>query len=415
MAEQSARNKRSVAADAVLRWNPRFLATVATADPALPILRLDQLRPREAAALRAAAAAVGLHAVVGPVGALVGGTWEQQAALAAHLAAADEEPGAARRGPAARSSPAASRRLGAALAATLAHQHGAPPAPTRLGSTTWAWGQRTCIMGILNCSPDSFSGDGLSGVDAAVAQARAFAAAGADLLDVGGESTRPGAPPVPVVTELARVLPVLRAVRAAVPLPLSIDTYKATVAAAALAAGAAIVNDATGLRGDPAIAAVAAAGGAALIVTHNRPAVASGGPLGSHHAAVGYADLLGEVLRDLRAIVARAEAAGVAPAQIVVDPGIGFGKTREQNLTLLNRLGELRALGRPLLLGTSRKSVIGLTLGLPPDQREEGTAATIALGIRAGADVVRVHDVRSMALVARLSDAIVRQSEQTAL
>jgi dihydropteroate synthase len=226
----------------------------------------------------------------------------------------------------------------------------------------------------------------------------------------GGESTRPGAPPVPAATELARVLPVLRAVRAAVPLPLSIDTYKAPVAAAALAAGAVIINDATGLRGDPAIAAVAAAAGAALIVTHNRPAVASRGPLGTHHAAVGYTDLLGEVLHDLRVVVAHAEAAGVAPAQIVVDPGIGFGKTREQNLTLLARLGELRTLGRPLLLGTSRKSVIGLTLGLPPDQREEGTAATVALGIRAGADVVRVHDVRSMALVARLSDAIVRQS-----
>jgi dihydropteroate synthase len=407
MAERGA---RAVAAEAMLRWNPRFLATVAAPEAALPILRMDRLRPPEAAALRAAAAAVGARVLVGPAGALVAGTWEQQAALAAHLAGAEAGPGAAAAGPTARRPPAAGRRLGAALAATLAHQHGASPAPTRLGATTWAWGERTCIMGILNLSPDSFSGDGLPGVDAAVGQARAFAAAGADLLDVGGESTRPGAPPVPAAVELARVLPVLKAVRAAVSLPLSIDTYKAPVAAAALAAGAVIVNDATGLRGDPAIAAVAAAAGAALIVTHNRPAAASGGPLGTHHAAVGYTDLLGEVLHDLRAIVGRAEAAGVAPAQIIVDPGIGFGKTREQNLTLLSRLGELRALGRPLLLGTSRKSVIGLTLGLPPDQREEGTAATVALGIRAGADVVRVHDVRSMALVVRLSDAVVRQS-----
>jgi dihydropteroate synthase len=404
MAErQPATGWRDASAEDLLRWNPRFLASVAASSAALPALRLDAPQPREAAALRGAAAGVGARVVLGPRGALVVGTREQHAALAERLLDAGEgraSKGEASRGRTRRSSSA--QRLGQAIAATLAHQYGPPSAPTRLGVTTWEWGRRTYVMGIVNVSPDSFSGDGLPDVAAAVVQGRAFAAAGADLLDVGGESTRPGAPPVPADLERARVLPVLAALRAAVPLPLSIDTYKAPVAAAALAAGAVVVNDATGLRGDPDLAAVAAAHGAALILTHNRAADASGGPLGPHHAAVEYADLLAEVLRDLRRMVARAQAAGVPTEQVLIDPGIGFGKTREQNLALLARLGELRALGRPLVLGTSRKSVIGLTLGLPPDQREEGTAATVALGIRAGADVVRVHDVRSMALVARL-------------
>jgi dihydropteroate synthase len=334
---------------------------------------------------------VGAQATLGSHGALVAGTREQHAALAARLAA--DPPHAT---------------LGQAIAATLAHQYGPPPPPTRLGAATWAWGQRTYVMGILNLSPDSFSGDGLPDVTAAVAQARAFAAAGADLLDVGGESTRPGAAPLPADQEQARVVPVIAALRDAVPLPISVDTYKASVAAAALAAGACVVNDVTALRADPAIATVAAEHGAALVLMHNRPAPVARGPLGGHNPEVAYADLLGEILRELRAAVAQAEAAGVPPAQVWIDPGIGFGKTREQNLELLARLGEFRALGRPVLLGTSRKSVIGLTLNLPTDQRVEGTAATIALGIRAGADVVRVHDVRSMALVTRLSDAIIR-------
>ncbi|HZU05855.1 MAG TPA: dihydropteroate synthase [Chloroflexota bacterium] len=377
--------------DPLLRWNPRFLTAVDTPPDAPLLLRLEALAPDEAAALRRAAAAVWARLVLGPHGALVAGTHQQQAALARRLAGGPE-PGAA---------------LGRALAATLAHQYGAPP-PTRLGEHTWTWGRRTYVMGILNLSPESFAGDAVPDVAAAVARAREFAAAGADLLDVGGESTRPGAPPVPAEVELARVLPVLQALREAVALPLSIDTYKARVAEAALAAGACVVNDVTGLRADLDLAAVAAAHGAALIVTHNRPAAAARGALGSYHPHVAYTDLLGEVLRELRAAVAQAEAAGVAPTQILVDPGIGFGKTREQNLELLARLGELRALGRPLVLGTSRKSVIGLTLNLPVDQRVEGTAATVALGVRAGADVVRVHDVRSMALVTRLADAIVR-------
>ena len=428
MAGQGARGERTIAADAVPRWNPRFLATVATPDPALPILRLDQLRPREAAALRAAAAAVGARAAVGPLGALVAGTWEQQAALAAHLAGDDEEPGAAGGGLAAHGWPASRRahaarragcrrgvrpppagRLGAALAATLAHQHGrtAPTDPSGgddlgLGPAHLHHGHPEPLARLLFGRWSV--GRGRRGRPGAgvrrgrrrpprrrrrVDAARRAAHARGDRASprAAGAARRPGG----------------------VPLPLSIDTYKAPVAAAALAAGAVIVNDATGLRGDPAIAAVAAAAGAALIVTHNRPAAASGGPLGATTPPWAIRTC------SARCCTTCARSSPVprrlvCPGQIVVDPGIGFGKTREQNLTLLARLGELRALGRPLLLGTSRKSVIGLTLGLPPDQREEGTAATVALGIRAGADVVRVHDVRSMALVARLSDAIVRQS-----
>jgi dihydropteroate synthase len=374
------------------RWSPRFLRTLDD-DPAAPlVLRAYDLLPEEADGLRAAAIAAGAQFVAGPGGALVVGTLLEHAALVDKLAGHGEW----------------AESLADQVRKALRFQFGPPPAPTRLGNTQLTWGQRTYVMGILNLSPDSFSGDALPDVGAAVAQARAFVAAGADILDVGGESTRPGAPPLSAEAELARVLPVLRALREAVALPLSIDTYKAPVAAAALAVGASIVNDVTGLRADPDLARVAARFDAPLILTHNRPATASSGPLGPHHAAVAYTDLLREVVRDLRASRNQAVHAGVAVEQILLDPGIGFGKTREQNLELLARLAELRVLGRPILLGTSRKSVIGLTLNLPPDQREEGTAATVALGIRAGADVVRVHDVRSMALVAHLADAVVR-------
>lgn len=378
--------------DLVLRWNPRYLQHVADPPDTAPVLRLAGLTPAEAAALREGAAAVGAAALIEPRGALVHGTPEQHVALATELA----------------ERPAPAPSLGQAIAATWRHQYGPPPPPTQVGAARWHWGHRTYVMGILNVSPDSFSGDGLAGIEAAVARARAFAAAGADLLDVGGESTRPGFTPLSVEEELERVLPVLRALREAVPLPLSIDTYKPPVAEAALAAGACVINDITGLRDGPALATLAARHGAALIVMHNRPAPAAVGPLGGHNPTVAYDDLLGEVLAELRTAIARAVDAGLPPAQVLVDPGIGFGKTREQNLVLLARLGELRALGHPIVLGSSRKSVIGLTLGVPPHERIEGTAATVALGIRAGADVVRVHDVREMALVARLSDAIAR-------
>jgi dihydropteroate synthase len=286
------------------------------------------------------------------------------------------------------------------------------PAPTRCGSTWLRWGERTYIMGIVNVTPDSFSGDGLShDPAAAVAHGLALVADGADVLDVGGESTRPGATPVPAAEEQRRILPVIERLAAGAGVPISVDTSKAATAAAALRAGATIVNDVWGLRRDPDMARVVAAAGAAVVIMHNRttPPLVSPG-VGGHYAPADYGDdLVAEVLAWLRQSLALARAAGIAEEQIIVDPGIGFGKGLRQNVEVIRRLGEFRALGRPLLLGSSRKSFIGRLLGgLPPQERLEGTAATVALGIANGADIVRVHDVRAMARVARVADAIVR-------
>jgi dihydropteroate synthase len=255
-------------------------------------------------------------------------------------------------------------------------------------------------MGILNVTPDSFSGDGLlaadSPLDAAVAQARRMVDEGADLLDIGGESTRPGHDPVPVEVELARVVSTVAAVRAALPgTPISVDTTKPAVAEAALEAGADLLNDIWGVGPDDAIARVAAAHGVPHIVMHNRSE-----PV--------YADVVAEVVADLRRAIDRAVALGVAADALIVDPGIGFGKTADQNLVVLRDLGALRALGRPILLGTSRKSTLGKVLDLPADQRVEATLATTALGIAAGVDIVRVHDVLENVRTARMSDAIIR-------
>jgi dihydropteroate synthase len=272
--------------------------------------------------------------------------------------------------------------------------------PTTIGPTTFAWGERTFVMGILNVTPDSFSGDGLLSasdpVAAAVSQARRMVDEGADLLDIGGESTRPGHREVGEARELARVVPVVEAVRAALPwTPLTIDTTKAAVAAAALDAGADAVNDIWGVGADRALALLAAERGVPLIVMHNR-------------AEPVYEDVVAEVVDDLRLAVERAVGAGVPLGSIIVDPGIGFGKTAAQNLELLAGLGALAGLGRPVLLGASRKSTLGKVLDLPPDQRLEATLATTALGIAGGVDIVRVHDVEANVRVARMSDAIVR-------
>jgi dihydropteroate synthase len=268
--------------------------------------------------------------------------------------------------------------------------------PTRLGDATLEWGRKTWVMAILNVTPDSFSGDGLLGREEdAVARALAAEAAGADLLDVGGESTRPGHQPVGEADELARVVPVINALAERVSIPISIDTSKAAVAEAALAAGATIVNDVRGLTADPELAAVVARSGAPVVVMHDvRPD--------------GRGDLLTSVLRELSRRLDRALAAGIAWEQIIIDPGFGFGKDWRQNLTLLRRLEELTVLGRPILSGTSRKGTIGRVLGTPPDERVEGTAATVALAIAGGADIVRVHDVQAMVRVARMTDAVVR-------
>ncbi len=281
------------------------------------------------------------------------------------------------------------------------------------------WGSRTYIMAILNVTPDSFSGDGLLGseeqttVHRAVEQARAFVTAGADLIDVGGESTRPGAEEVEATAERQRVVPVITAIRAALNVPLSIDTWKASVAEAALDAGADLVNDVWGLRlpsggWNTELAQLVGARGVPSILTHNRRAQASTSSQGGHYRAIQYVDLIRDIIRELQESVALAHDYGIRSEQIIIDPGIGFGKTPAQNIELLRHLAELRELSLPLLLGTSRKSFIGLVLDLPPDQRVEGTAATVALGIQAGADLVRVHDVGPIVRVARMTDAIVR-------
>ncbi|MBN1484856.1 MAG: dihydropteroate synthase [Chloroflexia bacterium] len=305
-----------------------------------------------------------------------------------------------------------------ALSDVLLRYEGGSLGNMALAGRRFDWGRRTYIMGILNLTPDSFSGDGLLQGDdllqAALAQAYRFAEEGADLLDVGGESTRPGAEKVPLEQEMERVLPVLERLRREVDLPLSIDTYKAEVARAALAAGAHLVNDIWGLRQPEGegwnceLARVVREAGVPLILMHNRRARATVGDLGGHYRQVEYDDLLGDMLADLQQSVDFAVSEGIPWESLILDPGIGFGKTPQQNLVVMRRLRELRSLGRPLLLGTSRKSFIGLTLNLPPAERLEGTLATLALGIAAGVDIVRVHDVQEALRAVRISDAIVR-------
>lgn len=279
------------------------------------------------------------------------------------------------------------------------------------------WGSRTYVMGIINATPDSFSGDGLldSGVAVAVDQARQFEADGADILDIGAESTRPGSTPVSAEEELARLLPVVEAVRQASSLPISVDTYRAAVAAAALDAGADWVNDVWGFRMDPAMASLVAARRCPVVLMHNRSKpkdAVQEERLGGRYVDVHYDNLMEDVARELGELVDRALAAGVRREQIILDPGIGFGKTLDQNVELLDQLEELKRLGYPLLVGPSRKSFIGYTLDLPPDDRVEGTAATVAVAIVRGADIVRVHDVKAMVRVARMTDRIVRRSLQ---
>jgi dihydropteroate synthase len=292
----------------------------------------------------------------------------------------------------------------------------------QIGSFTLNWGSRTYVMGILNVTPDSFSGDGLlssspsgrgsRGEGFAVEQAQNFLASGADILDVGGESTRPGSAPVNADEELERVIPIIHALHKKFPEAiLSIDTYKAQVAEEAIRAGAHIVNDVWGLRADDGLASVAAKYKTPVILMHNRSNPASvevREKFGNAYIGAEYENLIEDVKRELMDSVELAQKAGIAESHIVLDPGIGFGKTREHNLELINRLDEIRKLGYPILLGTSRKSFIGFTLDLPADQRVEGTAATIAVGITRGADLIRVHDVKEMARVAKMTDAIVR-------
>jgi dihydropteroate synthase len=267
--------------------------------------------------------------------------------------------------------------------------------PVRCGRFVLEFGRRTLVVGIINMSPDSFAGDGLNG-DAGAAEARGYAmrADGADVLDVGGRSTRPGAPSVDQGEELRRTIPAIRRL-VALGLPVSVDTFSATVAAAALDAGAVIVNDVSALRGDAAMAEVVAASSAAVVLMDWDDRWDS-------------TDAVAETAAFLRRRMDAASAAGIDERQVIVDPGYGFGLRVDQNLELLRRLGEFTALGRPLLIGTSRKGSIGRVLDLPVNDRVEGTAATVAAAIMNGADLVRAHDVRAMVRVARMTDAIVR-------
>jgi dihydropteroate synthase len=274
------------------------------------------------------------------------------------------------------------------------------PAPLAIGPATFAWGSRTFVMGVLNATPDSFSGDGLLAapdpVGLAVAQARRMVDAGADILDVGGASSRPGHAPVPPDEETARVVPVIRALARELPgTPLSIDTTSPAVAAAALDAGAHLLNDIWGVAEDDGMVRLAAARAVPIVLMHNR-------------AEARYRNLVPEVIADLQRALDRALDAGVPWEHLVVDPGFGFGKTPDHNLALLADLAALAVLGRPILLGTSRKSTLGRLLDLAADQRVEATAATTALGIAAGVDIVRVHDVLENVRTARVADAVVR-------
>ncbi len=275
-------------------------------------------------------------------------------------------------------------------------------------------GRRPLVMGILNITPDSFSGDGLMAeenfLDAALHQATKMAEDGAELLDIGGESSRPGSVPVSAEEEMRRVVPVIEIVRRSLPsVPLSIDTVKPEVAEAALRAGAIMINDISGARQDPAMLTLAARSGAYLSLMHNssRPdAVESDARLGGMYEAGGSQDIVGDVRRHLKEQAERALSAGVAREKIILDPGLGFGKTVEQNLRLINELDRLKTLGFPLLAGPSRKSFIGRALDLPVEERLEGTAAAVAVCVMRGASILRVHDVREMARVVKMTTAI---------
>ena len=273
------------------------------------------------------------------------------------------------------------------------------PGITKCGKKTFRWGERTFVMGVINMSPDSFSGDGLDNLETALQQARNFIAEGVDMLDIGGESTRPNSNPISIREEIDRILPVLIRLAGKVEVPLSVDTYKIEVARACLDAGADMINDIWGLQYEPELARLVAERKVPIILMsnqRNKP---------ERH-------IIPAVIADLKRAIDTALDAGIAWEDIIIDPGIGFGKKLDQNYELIRRLNELKILGRPVLLGTSRKSMIGLTLDLPENDRLEGTAATNAIGIFQGADIIRVHDVHEMIRIARMSDAITGRREK---
>lgn len=281
------------------------------------------------------------------------------------------------------------------------------PNITHTGNNEFHWGKKTYVMGIINVSPDSFSGDGIAGVETALEQARRFVSEGVDILDIGGESTRPGSSAIPIAEEISRVVPAIERIIREITVPVSVDTFKYAVAREAIAAGAAMLNDQWGLKKEPGLAELAAKNNVPIILMSNQR------DKGGYDSGAGrdtgfYQDVMAEVMTTLRQSIAVARQAGMPDENIIIDPGIGFGKTWQQDIEIIRRLRELKALGQPVLIGTSRKSLIKMVLNLPAGDRVEGTAATVAIGIANGADIVRVHDVRQMVRVCRMADAIVR-------
>ena len=266
---------------------------------------------------------------------------------------------------------------------------------TRCRDSIFAWGKRTYIMGVINLSPDSFSGDGCRSIDEALQQAVRFAGEGADIIDVGGESTRPDAAPVPVEEELKRVIPFIKELVRSVSIPVSIDTYKYEVAVQALDAGVSMINDISGLKMQPSMLRLIAERQAPVVLTSNERGQPS-------------PDITKTVISSLQGLIRLAIDAGVSRQNLVIDPGIGFGKTQDQNLEILRKLADLKTLRRPILIGTSRKSFIRNVLGADAEALLLGTAATVAIGISNGADMVRVHDVAAMSLICRMCDAVIR-------
>ena len=272
---------------------------------------------------------------------------------------------------------------------------------TNIGGKVFEWGSRTYVMGILNVTPDSFSGDGLGAdIGSTLSRAMEFEQSGADIIDIGGESTRPpslygASQPVSEDEELSRVIPVIEYLINEIDIPISIDSYKAKVTDEAITAGASMANDVCALRGDPEMAKTIAAAGVPVVLMHNQRQPC-------------YGDVVRDVVEGLQERVVEAIGAGISPSNVIIDPGIGFGKTVAHNLELLRRLNEFHSIPHPLLIGTSRKSLVGRILDLPVNDRIEGTAATVSLSIAGGADIVRVHDVKQMSRVARMADAVVR-------
>lgn len=289
----------------------------------------------------------------------------------------------------------------------------------KIGNKLFVWGNRTYIMGIINITPDSFSGDGIYKdyskqkiISVALKQAEGFIESGVDIIDIGGESTRPGSQPIGADEEIKRVIPIINEIAKRFEIIISIDTYKAEVANAAIDTGAQMVNDVWSLKADPHLSKVVSKTGVPVILMHNRSKPKNAviqERLGGRYIGVQYENLIVDIKNELLESVDIAHQAGIDDDKLILDPGIGFGKTVEQNLEIINKLDQIKALGYPILLGPSRKSFIGFTLDLPPDQRVEGTSAAVAIGIDRGADIVRIHDIKVISRIVKMTDAIVRE------